>query len=123
MRFRQRQAGEGIAGCALWAVILGIAVLIVIKIVPVKVQSAELKDFMLEQAKFAGRRANADRIKKAILDKADELGLPVTKEDVSVRLSGGRIRMRCTYVVPVDLVVHTYMWKFDHQVDRPIFII
>ncbi len=123
MRLRRRQAGEGIAGCVVWAAILGVVLLIAVKILPIKVASAELEDFMLEQAKFAGRRANAERIKKRILNKADELGLPVTTKDVTVRLSGGHIRMRCTYSIPVDLIVYTHIWNFDHNVDRPIYII
>ncbi len=123
MRLMRRQAGEGIVGCVVWAALLGIVLLVAVKMLPVKVASAELEDFMVEQAKFVGRRANADRIKKAILDKADQLGLPVTSKDLTVRLSGGRIRMNCTYTVPVDLVFYTYNWTFEHKVDRPVFIV
>jgi len=110
-------------GCVVWLVILGIAALIMVKLVPIKVASAELEDFMVELARNAHRRTTAAGIKKAILDKANNLGLPVTKKDVTVHLSGGRVTMKCNYSVPVDLVVYTYVWEFNHDVNRPVFII
>jgi len=36
---------------------------------------------------------------------------------------GGRIRIRCTYTVPVDFYVWVYQWTFSHDVDRPIFVV
>ena len=122
MRLR-RQAGEGVLGCVVWLVIAGIGALILMKMVPVKMASSELLDFMVEQAKFAGRRTTPQLVKKAIHEKAVQLGLPVTAKDVTVSLTGGRIVMRCTYSVPVDLVFYTYVWEFDHQVNRPVFIV
>ncbi len=122
MRTR-RQAGEGVAGCVVYLLLAGMAALVLIKMVPVKVKSAEFKDYMVEQAKFAGRRTTASVVHGALLKKADELGLPVTKKDIKVELKGGHIVMRCQYTVPVDLVLYTYNWDFDLQVRRPIFII
>lgn len=119
----KRQAGEGIVGCVVWLAIAGAAILLLVRIVPVQIASAELKDFMVEQAKFAGRRTTAEGVEKAILHKAQLLGLPVTKKDIKVTVGSGRISMRCTYSVPVDFLVHTYIWDFDHVVNRPVFIV
>jgi len=123
MRFRQRQAGEGIMGCVFWLVLLAIAALILVKLVPIKVADAELEDFMVEQAKYTGRGTTAAGVEKAILNKSLQLGLPITKKDIKVHLSGGRIVLRCNYSVPVDLLVFTYVWDFEHEVNRPVFII
>lgn len=122
MRTR-RQAGEGVAGCVVYLLLAGIAALVLVKMVPVKLRSSEFKDYMVEQAKFAGRRTTAAGVHGALQRKADELGLPVTKKDIKVELKGGHIVMRCQYTVLVDLVLYTYEWNFDHQVRRPIFII
>ncbi len=73
MRLR-RQKGEGLAGCIVWLVILGAVALILVKMVPVKIASSELLDFMHEQAKFAGRRTTKAGVEKALLAKA--LALP-----------------------------------------------
>jgi hypothetical protein len=122
MRKRSHQAGEGLSGCLFWLAILGIFVLIGFRAVPVKMKSSQLYDFMVEQAKFSSN-SSPELIKRRILGKAHEFGLPVVSKNVSVVKGGGRIRMRCTYSVPVDFYVYTYIWEFDHQVDRPIFII
>ncbi|MEZ5330495.1 MAG: hypothetical protein R2991_00255 [Thermoanaerobaculia bacterium] len=122
MRKKSRQAGEGLAGCLFWLAILGIIVLIGFKVVPVKMNASQLYDFMVEQAKFSSN-SSADLIKRRILGKAREFGLPVTSKNVSVVKAGGRIRMRCRFTVPVDLYVYTYNWEFDYEVDRPVFII
>jgi hypothetical protein len=119
----RRQAGEGVLGCVVWLVIAGIAALIVVKMVPVKMASSELYDFMVEQAKFAGRRTTSEGVKKAIHEKAVKLGLPVTAKDVSVSLTGGRIVVRCALVVPVDLVFDTDVWGFDDRVARPVVVV
>jgi len=122
MRLR-RQAGEGLMGCIVWLVILGCGVLILVKVVPIKVASAELQDFMVELAKNSGRGTTAAGLQKALLDKAEALGLPVTKKDITVHLSSGRVTLKCSYSVPVDLIVYTYVWEFKHDVNRPVFII
>jgi len=110
-------------GCVVWLVILGFASLILIKMVPIKIASSEMLDFMHEQAKFAGRRTTKVGVEKALLKKALELGLPVTKKSIQVQVNSGRIVMRCTYSVPVDMFFYTYIWEFDHQVNRPVFIV
>jgi hypothetical protein len=121
MRRRLEQAGDGKIGCFLWLVVLALVVLIAWKMVPVKLASAELYDFMVEQAKF-GASAGAENIKKRVLLRAKELELPVTDKTLTVERLGDRIRMRCSYVVPVEFPGYTYQWQFDHEVDRPIFI-
>lgn len=122
MRKRSRQAGEGLSGCLFWLAILGIFILIGFKVVPVKMKSSQLYDFMVEQAKFSSD-SSAELMKRRILGKAREFGLPVSSKNVSVVKAGGRIRMRATFTVPIDLYVYTYNWEFDYEVDRPVFII
>lgn len=117
-----RQAGQGKIGCFLWIVALAIASLAAYKMIPVRIQSAELYDFMDEQAKWASNRP-ADAIKKTIVDRAKELGIPIDPDKVKVeKLSGDRIRMEARYTVPVEFPGYTYNWEFHHQIDRQIFI-
>lgn len=115
------QRGEGNLGCVLWLLLLAVAVLIAWKAVPVKIKSAELYDFMVEQAKWAAS-SNPEVIKKRILHRAKELDLPVDEKNVQVERIGDRIRMKCSYTVPLDFPGYTYHWNFAHEVDRPIFI-
>lgn len=123
MRRRIAERGEGNLGCILWLLVLGLAVMISVKAIPVKVASAELYDFMDEMARRAGVNTTAEDVKKAILTRAAELKLPVDKDDVSVVRQGDRIRMRVEYTVPVEFPGYTYQWHFVHEMDRPIFIV
>ena len=114
--------GEGKLGCVIWLLVLAAFVMIALKIIPIKLASAQLYDFMEEQAMFAGRRKPAD-LKKAILHRAKELELPVNEKNVKVERLGGRIRIRASYTVPVEFPGYTYNWHFEHYVDRPVFVV
>jgi hypothetical protein len=118
---RTAERGEGNLGCILWLLLLGVGVMIALKTIPVKVQSAELYDYMVELTKFAASN-NPEQLKKQILVKAQELKLPLDKDHVQVRKAGDRIQMEASYTVPLSFPGYTYEWHFDHQVDRPIFI-
>lgn len=118
---RVAERGEGNLGCILWVAALGLAVLIGVKMVPVKIASSQLYDFMEEQAKFAATAA-PEELAKSIVAKGKELELPLTKNDVHVERVGDNIRMRAVFTVPVDFPGYTYLWHFDHQVNRPIYI-
>ncbi len=121
MSRRLGERGEGNLGCVFWLLVLGLAVLIAVKMVPVKIASSQLYDYMEEQAKFAGS-ASPENLAKGILGKAKELELPLSKEDLRVERVGDNIRMRADFTVPVEFPGYTYMWHFTHEVNRPIFI-
>ena len=114
--------GEGKLGCIIWLLVLGAVVLVAAKLIPVKIRSAELYDFMEEQAMFAAR-TSPEEIKKRILGRAEELELPLDKKNLSVARKAGRVRMRATYTVPIELPFYTFEWPFEHIIDRPVFIV
>lgn len=121
MARRSAERGEGNLGCILWMLVFAIGVLIAWKAVPVKVQSAELYDYMVELTKFAAS-SSSESLKKQVVAKAAELDLPLDKDDVEVRKTADRIQIEASYTVPLEFPGYTYEWNFDHQVDRPIFI-
>jgi len=121
MRRRSGQRGEGNIGCILWAVLLAIVALFAWKTIPAKVNSSEMYDFMEEQAKFAANTPD-EELKKQILIKAQQLGIALDKDHVTVERLGDRIRMKADYQIPIEFPFKTYVWKFHHEVDRPIFI-
>jgi hypothetical protein len=123
MRRRIAERGEGNLGCILWLLVLGLAVMISVKAIPVKIASAELYDYMDEVARSAGVNTTAEGVKKAILQRAADLNLPVDKDMVTVTRQGDRLRMRAEYTVPVEFPGYTYNWHFVHELDRPIFIV
>ena len=114
--------GQGRVGCLLWAVALGIALLVAWKALPVKITDVEFDDFLEQQAQFAGRSKGED-IRKRILKRAKELDIPLDPKDLVVEKSNARVRIRCSYTVELDFSVYVYKWHFEHHFDRPIFII
>jgi len=123
MRRRTAERGEGNLGCIVWLLVLGLAVMICVKAVPVKIASAEMYDYMDEVARSTGVNTTAEEVKKAILQRAADLKLPVNKDQVSVVREGDRLKMRAEYTVPLEFPGYTYNWHFVHELDRPIFIV
>ena len=123
MRRRIAERGEGNLGCILWLLVLGLAVMIAWKAIPVKMASAELYDYMDEVARATGVNTTAEEVSKAILQRAVDLKLPLTKENLKVIRDGDRLIMRAEYTVPVDFPGYTYHWHFVHEMDRPIFVV
>jgi hypothetical protein len=116
-----RQRGEGRAGCIFWLAVLAVMILVGVKAVPVKYKSSQLYDFMYEQAKYA-QMAKPEQIHRAILRKANELGLPLQKKNLKVERRGDRIRIHATYTVTLEYPGYTYVWDFEEEIDEPIFI-
>lgn len=117
----KREAGEGRLGCIIWSLALVAVIVVAWQMVPVKVRTAELQDYMIDEANFASRRT-AERIKTRVLERADELDLPVTAKNLTVSKERERIRMHTEYTVVVEFPFgFTYDWDFEHDVDRPIF--
>ena len=122
MRRMRHARGDSRLGCAIWMILLAVFVLVCYKTVPVKIASSTLQDFMDEEAKFAGRR-NAEQIKKRVLSRAMELDIPLDPKKLEVKRGQGRVRMVCTYTVPIEFPGYTYYWDFELMVDRPVFVV
>jgi cytochrome c oxidase assembly protein Cox11 len=123
MRRRRTETGEGNIGCIFWSALLIIAALLAWKLVPVKIKSAELYDFMTDQAGYASTAThNEELVKKRILAKARELELPLDADHLKVERVGDNIKMRAAYTVDVKFPGYVYHWHFDHEVNRPLYI-
>ncbi|MEA2195778.1 MAG: hypothetical protein QOG42_2492 [Solirubrobacteraceae bacterium] len=120
---RSSERGEGNLGCILWVLALAIVCLIAWKAIPVKIQSTEFYDYMDELAKFSAATTPPDQLKKMILDRSHQMGIPLDKSDVKVERNGDRIFMELDYIVPLEFPGYTYQWHFHQKIDRPIFIV
>jgi hypothetical protein len=123
MRRRIAERGEGNLGCIVWLLVLGLAVMISVKAIPVKIASAELYDFMDEVARSSGVNTTAEDVKKVILKRAVDLKLPLDKDHITVERVGDLLRMRVEYTVPLEFPGYTYQWHFLHEMERPIFVV
>ena len=116
----RRERGEGQFGCLVGIVILAIVGLIAYRMIPVKIKAAELRDTIVDEAKSAGRHSDK-RIRSAINTKAEQLGLPVHDDDISISRKAQVIRIEVAYTVPIEFPGYTYQWNFRHKTENPIF--
>lgn len=122
-RTRRIRGGANI-GCIVWLVILGFIGYVLYKVVPVKIASSEFYDVMQEQAAF-GSIKDIKFIEFEILRKADELHIPVKKDNLKITRTRESITVEAHYEITIDFFngVYKYVWKFDPVVQRPLFAV
>ncbi len=120
MRIRRRERGESQFGCLIGLILLGLAIFVAYKMIPVKVKAAELRQTVVDEAKSAGTHSD-DKIRGAILAKARENKLPVTEDDVKIVRGNGEITVTVAYTIPIVFPGYTYNWHLEHQATNPIF--
>lgn len=124
MRRTRGARGAANVGCIVWLVILGLIGYVLYKVVPVKIASSEFYDVMQEQAAF-GSIKDQKFIEFEILRKAEELKIPVNKDNLKITKSREAITVEAHYEITIDFFngVYTYVWKFDPVVQRPLFAV
>jgi hypothetical protein len=116
----RRERGEGQLGCVVGLIVLALAILVAYKMIPVKVKTAELRQTIIDEAKSAGTHDDG-RILKSIVQKAQDLNLPVTEKDVDIARRSDAIRVEVKYTVPINFPGFTYNWNITHTASNPIF--
>lgn len=121
---RSRVRGGANIGCIVWLVVLGVVAYLLYKVVPVKIATSEFYDAMQEQASF-GSIKDTKFIEFEILRKADELKLPIKKDNLKITKSREAITVEAHYEITIDFFngAYKYVWKFDPVVMRPLFAV
>ena len=124
MERSRRIRGGANFGCIVWLVIVVFVGYVLYKVVPVKVASSEFYDIMQEQAAF-GSIKDLKFIEFEILRKAEELHLPVNKDNLKITRSHEAITVEAHYQIPINFFngAYVYVWKFDQVVQRPLFAV
>jgi len=120
MRISRRERGEGNFGCLVGLLLLGVALFIAYKMIPIKVKNAELREVITDEAKSAGTHRDG-QIMEAILAKAREDNLPVTEDNVKINRANSEITVDVEYTVPIEFPGYTYQWHIHHLAQNPIF--
>jgi len=122
-RLRSVRGGANF-GCIVWLVVLGVVAYLMWKVVPVKIATSEFYDTMQEQAAF-GSIKDPKFIEFEILRKAEQLQLPIKKENLKITKSREAITVEAHYVITIDFFngAYKYVWKFDQVVERPTFAV
>ena|ERR1022692_178985 len=124
MRRSRTRTARGAAnfGCIVWLAICGLIAYGLYKIVPVKVQSAAFADFLQEESSF-GSIKSQQQIEAEILNKAKEMNIPVTKDNLTIKKTKELITVEAHYSMTIDFFngAFKYEWKFDPVFARPLF--
>ena len=119
---KRGEYGRGTLGCIFGLVIVAIMVMIGVKVIPAKVAVAEMKDTAERQAQNASLpRYGDEMIRDALFNKARELDLPVTREDIQVRRDGSQVYIDMEYRIVFDFPGYTYNWDVKQHVERILF--
>lgn len=121
MTRRRSQRGEGRIGVLIAVVLVGVAIFVGMKIIPVRINSYEFLDFIREQARFGSAERDNAIIYERILKKAKDLDLPLEKKNLRVERTVSEMVISAKFVVPIDLKVTTYTYQFDHKERAPLF--
>ncbi len=86
------------------------------KTIPVYINDYQLNDWVQNQTPFwQTQHATEETIRKTIIAKAQDLGLPLAAEDMKVEATANKVSVNLDYHVPVDLKVYTLQLHFTHS--------
>lgn len=109
---RVSEKGRGNVKFFFALIFLAIVAFVAIKVIPVYVNNYELNDDIHQLAVQATvDHSSAEAIQDKVLGYAKELGLPVQRENITVR-AGGDVSIDIDYTVPIDLKVYTLELHF-----------
>ncbi len=105
-------------------VLIAAMVYVSMKFIPVRAAAYQFNDAIRDEVVYAGsRRTTEEQIMKNLLERAVILSLPITRENLSIVLSGRKyIIIDANYTVTVELLVgYEYDWAFSHRHEGPIY--
>jgi len=98
---------------ARWRLALGVALLIVltaiaVRLTPLYFKNLELQRYVSDMAQSVENQTVPDvALRTRVLEKAQDLQLPVVEDNVQIRRSGDALHIDVRYVVKVDLPLYT----------------
>ena len=116
--------GKANIGCIVWLAIVALVAYVLLKVVPVKIATSTFYDTMQEQAAF-GSIKSIQQIEYEVLRKAQELKLPITKENLIIKRDKQALTIEAHYELTIDFFngLYKYVWKLDPVVSRPLFAV
>ena len=102
-------------------VIMGAIVFSAAKLVPVYFANYQFQDAINSESRFALTgypKKSIDDIRDDVWNKAQELSIPVRKEDIQVNVTNGSVDISLDYSVPIDLAVYQLTLQFHPHADN-----
>lgn len=121
MRDRRSEKGEGRVSFFITLALFGVGVFLAVKIVPVRIDAYEFRDVLRDEARQAVVIKDDREIARRIMETAQEMELPLERENLSIKRSQREIVIKATYEKPIDLKLTTYTYRFDGESRSPLF--
>ncbi len=121
MNYRTSERGEGRIGLLIALALLGTGIFVGAKVIPVRVNAYEFRDFIREECRFAATRRHDEEIFKRVFDKAQDLRLPLQKKNLHMKRTTHEMIISAKYEQTIDFKVTKYVYKFDHEERAPLF--
>lgn len=115
------QRGEGRIGLIVALALLGTGIFVGVKVIPVRVNAYEFRDFVQEECRFAATRTHDEEIYKRIMDKAKSLDIPLEKKNLSMERTTREMIITAKFEQTIDLKFTKYVFKFDQKERAPLF--
>ncbi|MFZ3215483.1 MAG: hypothetical protein WA192_05415 [Candidatus Acidiferrales bacterium] len=117
---RQRQRGGAKINFLLSIIVLASLCFVAYKLIPAYFANYQLQDSVTSEARFAVAtypKKTPDDIQNDILHKAQDLGVPIKREDITVTTDGTLITISADYSITFDLAVYQFTHQFHLQAD------
>jgi hypothetical protein len=108
-------------GLVIGLALVGIAIFLGAKFIPVKVAAYEFRDTIREECRLGAVRSTDAAVRKRIMEKAAELEIPLKGKNLTIQRTPSRMIITARYEQPIDLKVTTYVYRFDHKEKAPLF--
>jgi len=115
-------SGEGFVKGIFTLAILALLVFVGVKAVPVYFDNYQLADYIRDRAIRASvERTAPDIIQNEVVRYAQNLGLPISRDNVRVTSGDLTVKIQIDYTVPVDLKFYTWNLHFAPSAENRAF--
>jgi len=93
------------------------------KLIPVRAAAYQFDDEVREQVVLAGsrrRKVGDEEIRRTLLRRAEELGLPISTRDIKIRRTGTTIRIEAAYAAPGEFPDDSFTGGFTSRHEGPV---
>ncbi len=118
---RKREEGSGRLGFLFVLALVGVAIFLAAKFIPVRVAAYEFRDFVEQECRYAAVHQSDEAVVRRILEKAKELELPLRAKDVKLNRTRREMIITASFQKPIDLKVTTYAYHFTVNERAPLF--
>jgi len=113
----------GLGGRQIFILLILVAVLFAgSQYVPAYFSAFQLNDFIRQEVKFAAStRKTPENVRRSVLEKAEELHIPITASDIEITRRGPAFQLDLEYRFPIDLKVYKHDLVFHSSESGEVF--